>query len=193
MEEATVLLVDDEPQILAALRTSLRRAPFHVLTATSGGAALALLAQHRITVLVADHDMPGMSGVELLAAAARAQPGIAGIMLTGQARLEVAIGAINSGEVFRFFTKPVERDVLQAGILAAIGQARATAAGKQQLRLEQEHGRAIDELEQANPGITQVETTRTGAVVVSAPTEDLATLLAAAAAATRRPRDGGPR
>jgi two-component system probable response regulator PhcQ len=64
---ATILLVDDEPNITDALKRALRREPFEFLTATSAAAAQELLAHQHVDVVVSDEQMPGMSGSEFLA------------------------------------------------------------------------------------------------------------------------------
>src|SRR5688500_1458244 len=97
--EQTVLLVDDDPQLLAALRRTLRFEPYKLLMAESAGAALWLLATTPVDVLVTDQRMPGMSGAEFLTKVRAEYPHVVSIMLTGNADLATAISAINSGEV----------------------------------------------------------------------------------------------
>jgi DNA-binding NtrC family response regulator len=65
MEQATVLVVDDEARVLDSLEAVLA-AEFHVLRATGGEVALELLRDHDVAVIVTDYRMPGMTGVELL-------------------------------------------------------------------------------------------------------------------------------
>lgn len=68
----TLLLVDDDPGVLAALKRLLRRENYRILVADSGAAGLALLAEHDVGVIVCDQRMPGMSGSEFLARAQHA-------------------------------------------------------------------------------------------------------------------------
>jgi CheY-like chemotaxis protein len=79
----TLLLVDDEPRILSALRRSLRREGYEILTAESGAEALALLAGHAVDLIVSDHKMPGHNGLEFLDEVARRHPEVPRIVLTG--------------------------------------------------------------------------------------------------------------
>jgi DNA-binding NtrC family response regulator len=118
--EQTVLLVDDDPHLLAALRRALRAEPYELLIAESPGAALWLLATRPVDVLVADQRMPGMSGTEFLAKVRAEYPHVISIMLTGHADLVTAMSAINSGEVYRFFTKPCEAGSLAVAIRQAL-------------------------------------------------------------------------
>jgi adenylate cyclase len=78
-----LLIVDDEVQILAALRRALRKEGYRIITAESTGRALELLAEHPVDLVLSDHKMPGMSGVELLAEARRLRPAAARILITG--------------------------------------------------------------------------------------------------------------
>jgi response regulator RpfG family c-di-GMP phosphodiesterase len=78
-----VLLVDDEVHILSALQRVLRREPYDVVTASSPAAALALLAQRSIAVVVSDQKMPGASGVAFLREVAARHPATKRILLTG--------------------------------------------------------------------------------------------------------------
>jgi two-component system, probable response regulator PhcQ len=116
----TVLLVDDDPHLLSALRRALRFEPYEVLLAETAGAALWLLASSRVDVLVTDQRMPGMSGAEFLAKVRAEYPHVISIMLTGHADLATAISAINAGEVYRFFTKPCDAGSLAAAIRQAL-------------------------------------------------------------------------
>ena len=78
-----ILVVDDEARILTALRRVLRREPYEILTAETPAEALRLLDSHRVDLVVSDHKMPGMSGLELLAQAARKQPDAGRVLITG--------------------------------------------------------------------------------------------------------------
>ncbi len=178
-DETTVLLVDDEPAVLQGLALALRREPYRVVTANSGQAALEVLRSREIAVLVADQDMPGMTGVMLLEFAARLQPELVGIMLTGHARLDVALQAINAGEVYRFYTKPIGGAQLAAAIRDAVTVRGLAAEGRRRLRREESQEGQVVDLERDEPGITRIETTATGAIVVREPVEDVASLLAA--------------
>ncbi len=102
----SILLVDDEPNVLEGLQRALCAEPYKVLTAHSGIQALELLEGTGIDAVVVDHDMPGMKGTELLKQIRERYPDTVRFMLTGNATLEVAASAINDGAISRFFTKP---------------------------------------------------------------------------------------
>lgn len=102
----TVLVVDDEPNILAALRRAFRSTGWRVLTAGRADDALALLATEPVNAVLSDMHMPGMDGVRLLERVSQGWPQIARLLLTGQADLGSTIAAINRGRLHRYITKP---------------------------------------------------------------------------------------
>jgi DNA-binding NtrC family response regulator len=112
----TVLVVDDDLAVLQALVRNWRNEPFKVRTATSAEEALAILALNQVNAVVCDWQMPGMCGTEFLTRIASSRPDMIRIMLTGKPDLEVALGAINNGAVYKFLTKPYDASTL-AGIL----------------------------------------------------------------------------
>lgn len=117
-----VLLVDDDVLLLRSLQRVLSNA-FDILTATSGEAALAYLAENRaISVVVSDMRMPGMDGVRFLDQWKFLSPETTRVMLTGQADLTTAMDAVNQGQVFRFVTKPVDGRDLQLILQDAVTQ-----------------------------------------------------------------------
>jgi DNA-binding NtrC family response regulator len=152
----TVLLVDDEPNVLAALRRTLAASHHRLLTTTDPLEALAIIEREPVDVLVADIDMPAMNGVDLVLQVRRTHPGVARILLTGRADLGTAMRGINEGEVFRYLTKPWSRAELLATIDQAIARVeelrRAAAADQQAVRRRL----LLEELEREHPGIGAV-------------------------------------
>lgn len=131
LKVATVLLVDDELEIVQGLIWSLRGQPYRMLTATSASEALGLLELQPIDVVVSDHQMSGMTGVELLSLVSRRFSRVGRVLLTGNPSLRVALGAVNEGQACRVLIKPCARNELLAAIAAAIKQADiASAAGQ---------------------------------------------------------------
>ncbi|MBI5162493.1 MAG: EAL domain-containing protein [Magnetospirillum sp.] len=115
-----VLLVDDEPRVLAALRRGLGDR-FSLACASSGAEALELLDSHGpFAVLVTDMRMPGMSGLELLREARRRVPETVRLVLSGYADFDAVTAAVNEGAVFRYHSKPVAPEVLAASIEGAL-------------------------------------------------------------------------
>jgi two-component system response regulator HupR/HoxA len=106
MEKRTVLFVDDEENVLAALKRGLLEEPYNTLFARSGREALEVLARSPVHVIVTDMRMPEMSGLELLRIVKRDYPRIVRMVLSGYTQVTTLLTAINQGEVFRFITKP---------------------------------------------------------------------------------------
>jgi two-component system, probable response regulator PhcQ len=153
---ATLLIVDDEAEVLEALKRALRHQPYRVLTTTSPTDALKLLAEAQVDVLISDIDMPEMTGIELVARVRERHPEVVRILLTGGASLQSAVRAINVGEVHRYLTKPWDktelRQVLEEAVqrleeLRRAGAAARAVSLRERIRLE---------LEREHPGITTV-------------------------------------
>ena len=108
----TLLLIDDESNVLSAIRRVLRHENYRILTASSGEEALALLAQHPVGVILTDQRMPGMSGTELLSRARQMHPKAIRMVLSGYTGLDSLAEAINRGEISRFLTKPWQDEEL---------------------------------------------------------------------------------
>lgn len=119
MKDPTVLFVDDEVNILKALQRLLRHEGWTVLTASRGSEALELLRRHPAQVVVSDQRMPEMNGVELLSAIRQQHPNIVRMMLTGYTEMDVAVEAINHGEIYRLITKPWNDEELKATLRQA--------------------------------------------------------------------------
>lgn len=115
----TLLLVDDEPNILTALKRLLRRDGYEILTANSGEEGLALLEDKAVDVIVSDQRMPGMSGVDFLRAAKEKYPDTVRIVLSGYTELKSVTDAVNEGAIYKFFTKPWEDNQLRGHIAEA--------------------------------------------------------------------------
>jgi response regulator RpfG family c-di-GMP phosphodiesterase len=101
-----ILCVDDEPNIVASLRRLFRGSGYQVTTATSGAQAIAHLEQEPVDLVFSDMRMPGMSGAQLLEQIRVRWPKTTRVLLTGYADIGSTIAAINSGEVYRYITKP---------------------------------------------------------------------------------------
>lgn len=101
----TILCVDDESDNVDALERLFRR-KYRVLKATSGDAALKILAENQVTVIISDQRMPQMQGVELLSKSIAIHPNAIRILLTGYTDIDSVIAAINAGQIYRYVTKP---------------------------------------------------------------------------------------
>ncbi|MXP64344.1 hybrid sensor histidine kinase/response regulator [Roseomonas sp. M0104] len=127
MSPATLLLVDDEPEILVAL-ADLFEGEFRVLTAPCGADGLALLAREpAVDVIVSDQRMPGMTGDAFLARA-REVSGAEALLLSGYADLEAVISAVNNGRIAGYAPKPWEPAALLSMVRNAVERRRLARA-----------------------------------------------------------------
>lgn len=161
-ERPTVLCVDDEPNILAALRRTLRALDVVVVSATGGDEALELLDRVQVDVVVSDMRMPGIDGAQLLEQVHERWPQTARILLTGYADTASAAAAINRGRIFRYLQKPWHDDELRG----------AVHEGLERIALQRERDRLL-ELTKAQNGELQALNTTLEARV-EARTADLA-------------------
>jgi response regulator RpfG family c-di-GMP phosphodiesterase len=125
-----VLCVDDEPRFVDGLALHLRR-DYQVLTANGAQSALQILKEHGApAVIVSDMRMPGMDGATLLKHVKHLHPETTRILLTGDPGRDVAMAAVNEGQIFRYLTKPCPPDQLRAAIEAAVVHHRLLVAEK---------------------------------------------------------------
>jgi response regulator RpfG family c-di-GMP phosphodiesterase len=115
-----VLLIDDEAIVLAGLRETLARERYQVVTAANSFAALEELKKQSFAVIICDHHMPGVTGLEFLSKAKEIQPDATRILITAVLSLDTVIGAINKGEIYRFIVKPWLREELLATVKNAV-------------------------------------------------------------------------
>jgi response regulator RpfG family c-di-GMP phosphodiesterase len=128
-----VLFVDDEPAVLDGYKRTLYR-EFEVDTAVGGPQGLeAIETKGPYAVVVSDMRMPEMNGVQFLARVRQASPDTIRMILTGQADMDAAIGAVNEGNIFRFLTKPCDKDTLGKAITTGLVQYRLVTAEKELL------------------------------------------------------------
>lgn len=109
-----ILIVDDEPLVLMALRETLESAGFEVDACGSPTQGLARVREHEYPTVISDQRMPEMTGLEFLQEVRRLTPQTARILITGVLRLNTVVDAINQGEIFRFLAKPWLREELIA-------------------------------------------------------------------------------
>lgn len=108
--DKNVLFVDDEENILKSIKRGLIEEPFQQFFAGSARKALELMETNIMAVLVTDMRMPEMDGLELLKVVQEKHPDTIRIILTGYSHITTLITAINSGQVYRYLTKPWKMD-----------------------------------------------------------------------------------
>jgi two-component system, probable response regulator PhcQ len=141
----TVLLVDDEPKVLSALKRLLQSEPYAILTAGNAEEAADVLDSNDVDLIVCDEEMPGMLGSEFLTNVARDYPAVVRIVLTGHPTLPAALRAINEGRIYQFFTKPCNEIDLAIAMRRALEQKDLLAASHDLLGVTQRQSALIDE------------------------------------------------
>lgn len=119
-DPATILIVDDEPVVLTALKFTLEREGFYVVACSSPLKALAILAERDFAVIISDQRMPEMLGLDFLIESRRLRPHASRILITAVLALPTIVDAINKGEIFRFVAKPWLREELVATVRNAV-------------------------------------------------------------------------
>ncbi|WP_372971587.1 response regulator, partial [Marinobacter sp.] len=117
-----LLLVDDEPNILASLRRVFQRENYELLFANNGDEALHIMEKQPVELIMTDFMMPGINGSELLKEVRERWPNTIRIMLTGHANTDAVMGSIREGAVYRFILKPWNDDDIRLTIALALEQ-----------------------------------------------------------------------
>jgi len=154
----TVLFVDDEVNILKALQRLLRPDEMQVLTASRASEALELLDRHPAQVVVTDQRMPEMTGVDFLANVRERHPDIVRMMLTGYTEIDVAVDAINRGEIYRLITKPWNDDELRATLRQAFDHADLKAEIKRLNQVTREQNFRLQDMNRNLEGMVRDRT-----------------------------------
>ncbi|MDT4288341.1 response regulator [Methylomonas sp. MO1] len=147
---ANLLFVDDEPNVLKALRRLFRGAEYQVYMAEGGADGLEILAQHPIDLIISDMRMPQMDGAEFLTRAAERWPNIVRILLTGYADIESTIAAVNKGKIYSYCSKPWEDNELKILVNNALEQKRLRDERRQLFDII---NRQNQELKELNAGL----------------------------------------
>ena len=110
--QRTLLFIDDEANMVAAIRRALRKKGYNLLLAANASEAFETLARTDVGVILCDQRMPGMSGTEFLSRVKHMYPSIVRMVLSGYTDLQSVTDAVNHGAIFKFLTKPWDDDEL---------------------------------------------------------------------------------
>jgi len=169
----TVLVVDDEANVVSALRRTLRREGYTILSASEPAEALAILRQSAVDVVLSDQLMPNMSGLDFLKEVRALHPDVVRIMLTGHADVATAVEAINDGEIYRFLTKPWDDAELKVALHLAFDRIALERTNRRLLAALEHHRRLLAQLERTHPSLRHLLRDEAGALVLD---DDRATL-----------------
>ena len=155
---ATLLLVDDEVNVLKSLMRLLHAHHYRLLMAASGTEALALMAREPVDLVISDMRMPHMDGAELLAKIRQQWPDTMRLLLTGHADMTQTVAAINQGEIYRYIAKPWHDDELLLIVAQALEQQKLK---RENARLQQLTAEQNAALREANTTLEQKVAQRT--------------------------------
>ena len=141
-----VLLIDDDQRVLDSIARSLRHEPYEILTAVDPQVAVSIANEQEVSVIISDHDMPYMTGTELLSIFKNEIPGAVRIILTGKGDFQTALKAINSTDVYKFLTKPCSSSEIGRVIRNALNHRKLLLFTKRLLDLSQEQDLLIQKL-----------------------------------------------
>lgn len=171
-----ILLLDDEANILNALKRLLRDEDWQVDAFTDAEHAVEALRAHHYSVIVSDYKMPVMDGVTFLQFARQRQPEAIRLILSAHGDRQSMINAINRAEIYRFLSKPWEDYEIQAAIRSAadlyqvkVENRRLLERVRHQNDLLRQREEELLRLEQDNPGITRVRRDEHGSIVIDEP------------------------
>ena len=128
-----LLLVDDDEDMLVLLMRALSHDGYYILTAHSAAEAFEILSKHRVDMVISDHRMPGMSGVEFLQRVKSLYPDMARIMCSGLADFQTMTEAVNKGEIFRFLPKNTDQKRMRRDVREALS-ARTSVRARGDIR-----------------------------------------------------------
>jgi type II secretory ATPase GspE/PulE/Tfp pilus assembly ATPase PilB-like protein/FixJ family two-component response regulator len=117
-----ILIVDDEPNVLSALRRVFRQESYEIVSCCSAVEALARLETESFQLVISDYMMPDMNGGDFLKKARAMHPDMIRIMLTGHADVNAVVGAVKTGAVFKFILKPWNDEDLRVSVAMGLEQ-----------------------------------------------------------------------
>lgn len=159
MKDFTVLLVDDEENILRSLARMLRAEGYRILTARSAKEGLLKLEDedYEVDLVISDHMMPAMTGIEFLKRVRVEHPHVLTIMLTGHSEVNTVVEAINDAGIYKFILKPWNNEDLLQTVRRALELKSLVMERDSLLQKIKTKDIILKELERKHPGITKVK------------------------------------
>ena len=157
-EKKRVLLVDDDPGVLEGFSRVIQGKEYNIITAVSGAMAREIMEAQPVHLIITDSVMPGMSGNELLAWARERHPHTLRILMTGMPDVTTVMQAVNTGEIYRFFIKPLDPIEAKLAIRLALDKYALEQERRVLLRMVKKQGDELHRLEAEFPGISSIST-----------------------------------
>ena len=161
-----ILIVDDEPSIVSALKRILLDEPCEVVSANTAEEGMRLMDATSFKIVISDERMPGMGGAEFLSLVRNSHPETVRILLTGYASLDAAMKAVNGGEIFRFFMKPWDDLELLLAVRSAVDKFDLEEENRRLLWLLRKQASQLKAIEERFPGISSIERNEDGSITL---------------------------
>ena len=161
-----ILIVDDEENVCHALRRSLRKEGYELFFGHEPAEGLEVLKKQPVDMVISDHLMPNMTGLEFLKLVRERYPSVMRLMLTGHADMQTAIDAINQGSIYRFLTKPWDDTELKVTLYLAFEQLDLERENRRLLSMVRRQYDLLKKLEREHPGIAHVVRDADGAILL---------------------------
>lgn len=163
-EQARILFVDDEPNVLRALRRLFLDDDYEILTAPGAQEGLRILEETQpVQVVISDYRMPGIDGVEFLREVCRRWPDTVRIVLSGYADTATVVDAVNEGQIYKFIAKPWDDHDLRVTVANALERHRLVT---ENARINEELKKANEELRVINENLESLVEQQTRELVV---------------------------
>ena len=154
----SLLIVDDEPNVISSLKRLLKKEGFTIFSAGSGSEGISLFNDQDVGVVISDMVMPGMDGVTFLNLVKEQRPNTVRLLLTGHGSMENAVDAINRSRIFEYLTKPWEANRLINSLHRAFEHYNLTAENQRLQRITRKQN---TELKIINKNLDQLVKERT--------------------------------
>ncbi|MBI5682316.1 MAG: response regulator [Deltaproteobacteria bacterium] len=148
-KEHIILFVDDGENILSSLYRLFRKEGYNMLKANNARDGLALFGKNKISLVISDHRMPEMEGVDFLAKVKEISPDTIRIMLTGYANMDATVSAINVSGVHRYITKPWDDNALKLTVRDLIEQCELKKENARLFELTEKQNKELKELNES--------------------------------------------
>jgi response regulator RpfG family c-di-GMP phosphodiesterase len=163
----SILILDDEANIISSLSRLLRADGREIYGAASATEALEKLKElHGVDVVVSDNKLPNILGIDFLIKVKQLYPDTVRILITGYPDLESTIKAINNGHVYRFITKPWENEELKLIIKQALDYGDVLKDNRALLKIAKEQAELLATMKRQYPQISKRDFDKTGMYII---------------------------
>ena len=165
MSKHTILIVDDEKNIITSMTRALMNDNYRIIGALSGEEGLSMLKDYEIDLIISDQQMPGMSGLEFLKQVQIDYPNILTIMLTAHSDVKIVMEAINEAGVYKFILKPWNVDDLRLTVRRALEMRHLVMERDMLIHRVKKRDATLSKLEKKYPGITKLNRDKNGYII----------------------------